>query len=398
MGNTPECCYRRESEEPVRASRCESWHSLPDAEELWSFEEFECSASDSGEESFKDVASDSKRRGTIERIMMPVRKSIMRVEKSRTYVRLRSDSRPLELVPEEAIADMERQQAARFNPPVMAENAKWSHLVPHVKKRVRQVWEERLANPDKLNERVSALIDVGFPELDEWTTDGTCLRMLRATQGDEATAINMLAQAIDCRVRHRILFKTLVCDVQCDIRIIGRDFEQRPAVYMCCRNQKKTLKECVPQVLLAFEAAVRLGEGMGNGQLVFVADMHLFSPSLNMDPFVLKEIGACFGTVFADRFAFILIVDFSVLAQSLWYMCKPLISDRTQKKINFVGIKEARVIAKEKFAPPTCERILSAFDINREKRTTDDERDALARRTAICDVPLGQIRQVEPAG
>merc|ERR1719373_828262 len=101
----------------------------------------------------------------------------------------------------------------------------------------------------------------------------------------------------------------------------------------------------------------------------------MFSTKMNMDLTAIKDLGGVFGTVFADRFAFILIVDFSILAQGMWAMLRPLVSTRTYNKINFVGISKARQIVADKFAPSTCERINSAFDINRDSRSTVEERE-----------------------
>merc|ERR1719436_2004239 len=103
-----------------------------------------------------------------------------------------------------------------------------------------------------------------------------------------------------------------------------------------------------------------------------------------MDATSIKELGALFGSVFAERFNFIMLVDFSFIAQGIWSMGKGMLSEATQQKIAFVNEKKARGICKDKFSEPTCDRILASFDINRGKTSTPEQREAHAIRTSIC--------------
>merc|ERR1712190_231340 len=175
--------------------------------------------------------------------------------------------------------------------------------------------------------------------------------------------------------------------VACDMRVLGRDCEDHPVVYMCARSQETSLQHLRPQIILAFEAAVRIAPL--DGRVVLIADMTGFKMSLNMDMAALKEIGGSLGTIFADRLHSIMIVDFSLLAQTVWSACRSLLSETTQKKVAFIGEKKARDIAAERLEPLTCERLLHAFKINRDKSSTSDERRRLAERTTILEVPLG---------
>ena len=68
-------------------------------------------------------------------------------------------------------------------------------------------------------------------------------------------AVPMLMKAIECRVRERELFRSMRCQVACDMRIIGRDRENRPVIYMSARSQSEHLRELIPHVFLAFEAS-----------------------------------------------------------------------------------------------------------------------------------------------
>ena len=80
--------------------------------------------------------------------------------------------------------------------------------------------------------------------------------MLRASQGNMSQAVPMLMKAIECRVRERELFRSMRCQVACDMRIIGRDRENRPVIYMSARSQTEHLRELIPHVFLAFEVGI----------------------------------------------------------------------------------------------------------------------------------------------
>jgi len=270
--------------------------------------------------------------------------------------------------------DMESQAFTRAN-------------ILNVTRAVRQTWEDRQVRG--MDAVLVSKLEEGFPELEEWTREEVVRRMLRAACGSERDAAQTLRKAIECRVRERELFKSMSCEVACDMRVVGRDVDQRPALYVCARSQEHPLKDLRSQIFLAFEEATKLA-GSEDGQVVFIADMTGFSASLNMDPFVLKNLAENFGSVFADRLHSVLIVDFSLLAQTVWATCKPLLSERTRKKINFVGERAARRIAEERFDAVTCERILSAFAVNRKKMSTAEERFLQAQRTALTEVPLGR--------
>lgn len=85
----------------------------------------------------------------------------------------------------------------------------------------------------------------------------------------------MLMKAIECRVRERELFQSMRCQVACDMRIIGRDRENRPVIYLSARSQSEHLRELIPHVFLAFEVPTKthlffLGRAKGVGHFMFV--------------------------------------------------------------------------------------------------------------------------------
>lgn len=374
------CCVRRGREAEVfdqpLADRKESWHSIPDAEEHWRVIDEQAGLPGSPK-------SDELR--------------------GEAWIKLRG--RPLKLVPEEEIADIsaspcrvsKRGTAEFFAKQLTDEERSYLPLVPQVAEAVAAEWNHRREHPEGLCEKVKAGIEEAFPELEEWTADEVCLRFLRAMSGDEKAATQLLVRAIECRVRDREMYTTLHCEVTCDIRVIGRDNDMRPTVYLCLRSQTRPLREMAPQVLLAFEAAVKLSH-KGQGQIVLIADMHGFTPSLNMDPSGFMDLSGTFGSVFADRFASVMVVDFSIVAQGLWSLLKPLLSEKTQKKINFVSSNKARGLLKERYAEPTFNRIISSFDINRDRHVPDNQLKDHALHTSICDVPLGYVRPANVAG
>lgn len=376
------CCTTRGDEAAARLvkNRHNSWQGVGEAEEFQAF--FDCYETQEEMAQRGSHGSDVPRRYPLER-------------------RGSGDcQRSLGLVPEAGFRTFAEREARhglpqKVDPDSLLPEDVYEDLVPVLRNDVRDQWKHRIQDGD-LDETLKSQLEHGFPELEEWTSLSTLRRMLRASQGNMSQAVPMLMKAIECRVRERELFRSMRCQVACDMRIIGRDRENRPVIYMSARSQTEHLRELIPHVFLAFEAASRLAQE--DGQAIFVADMIQIQPHLNMDPFAFKHLANNFGVVFADRLKCILTVDFSFIAQAVWSTLRPFLSERTQKKINFVNEAKARVIVKETMTPPTQERVLSSFDINRDELSTPDDRFGHALRTAICDVPLGGLRAADEAG
>ena len=106
-------------------------------------------------------------------------------------------------------------------------------------------------------------------------------------------AVPMLMKAIECRVRERELFQSMRCQVACDMRIIGRDRENRPVIYLSARSQSEHLRELIPHVFLAFEVPTKktsffFWEGpKGVGHFMFVC----FQGTKNLRKLLQKKIG-----------------------------------------------------------------------------------------------------------
>lgn len=264
----------------------------------------------------------------------------------------------------------------------------YAHMVPALVAGVREVWSERLMNPEKLPESLAQVLNEGssLPELEEWACPKTCLRVLQASDGDFAFARKKLVKAVEFRVRDRQLLSSHSCAISSDARVIGWDKEDRPAVYICGRSQKKPIREAMPQMLLALEAAVKLGTS--RGEFILIMDMHGFSGKYNMDLAAIKVLVSTLGAVYVDRMHSISIIDFSVVAQGFWSLAKSIITERTRKKISFLSQYSAREELRKKLATPTFERVVSSFEINRNKSSTESERRAHAMRTAISDFPF----------
>lgn len=386
LGGIPNvCCTTRGDEAAVHLikNRHNSWQDLPEADEFQAF--FDCYE-------------------THEEMLQRAHSGEGSLPGPRRYPLERRGSdctRSLGLVPEAGFRTYAERESLRGMPrktdpdsvPLLPEDV-YEDLVPVLRNDVREQWRRRIEEGD-LDEKLRVQLKHGFPEL-EWTNLTTVRRMLRASQGSMSQAVPMLMKAIECRVRERELFQSMRCKVACDMRIIGRDRENRPVIYLSARSQTEHLRELIPHVFLAFEAASRLAQE--DGQAILVADMIQMQPSLNMDPFAFKDLANNFGVVFADRLKCILIVDFSFIAQAVWSTLRPFLSERTQKKINFVNEAKARIIVKETFIAPTQDRVFSSFDINRDELSTSEDRFSHALRTAICDVPLGELRAADEAG
>lgn len=226
----------------------------------------------------------------------------------------------------------------------------------------------------------------GCPEIDEWATVDVAKRMLRATAGDEAMATQMLLSAVGLRVRDRRLIRSMQCKIACDARIIAKDLEDRPTVWMSAKSQSEPLKEIRDQLVLAFEACCQMQKEEDTVNII--ADMTGFNARLNLDVFTLKELSDSLGTVYADKIHKIVVVDFSRAAQMVWMTIKPLMSARTQQKFAFVNAAEAKKLLQQFYDAEDYKRIVSSFEVNRDKSKTWEDRMIHAKQTKVGDVPL----------
>lgn len=243
-----------------------------------------------------------------------------------------------------------------------------------VLERTREQWNKRVAQ-----------MTMG-PEL-EWATIYTSKRMLRANIGDAQKAVEMFLQALEFRAKDRKLFQTMKCEPRSDMRIVGKDNQEHPVVYMCARSQTEPLRSIRDQFVLTFEAACK--QTTEEGTVVFIVDAHGLRPHLNMDFAAMKDLADYLGTVYAERIFKIIIVDFSRAAQAAWWMLKPMLCENTRRKFAFVSERKARELIREDCDNATFERICQIFEINRDPNSTAEERALFARRTTLCDVPLG---------
>ena len=110
----------------------------------------------------------------------------------------------------------------------------------------------------------------------------------------------MLMKAIECRVRERELFQSMRCQVACDMRIIGRDRENRPVIYLSARSQSEHLRELIPHVFLAFEVPIIIFFRGWQEELTFI----FFWLSRNKHPAERisggKHFRKCLGYIYID--------------------------------------------------------------------------------------------------
>lgn len=227
------------------------------------------------------------------------------------------------------------------------------------------------------------------PEL-QWATLPAARRFLNANIGQKKkvkNAVKMFVRALELRLRDRRLYQAMRCEASSDARVIGSDLEGRPVIYMCARSQTQPLHMLRDQLILTLEAACRLVDQMG--RISFIFDMHGLQPRLSMNMSTLKDLSDVFGSVYAERIGRVILVDFSRAAQTLWWMLKPSLSERSKSKFAFVRESKAREILRKQLDQPLYERVCRTFEINRDPNSTPQERALHARRTTMCDVAVG---------
>mmetsp|Transcript_16132 Transcript_16132/g.48633 ORF Transcript_16132/g.48633 Transcript_16132/m.48633 type:complete len:338 (+) Transcript_16132:46-1059(+) len=235
------------------------------------------------------------------------------------------------------------------------------------------------------SQRVSELTKCG-PEL-EWADLSAANRMLQANNVDVQKAVEMFVQALEMRARYRDLLQTMRCQTCCDIRVFGRDVEERPVIYMCARSLNVPIGRIREQFMVTFEAACRATSKQG--RVLFIVDMFGMRPHLYADFHAVKDLADTLGTVFCERIYRIVVVDFSRAAQAAWWMLKPMLTQKTRDKFAFLSNSRAREHCREMFSPGSYEQLCKTFDVNRDKKASEEERELHARRTTMFDVPLG---------
>mmetsp|Transcript_66864 Transcript_66864/g.186874 ORF Transcript_66864/g.186874 Transcript_66864/m.186874 type:complete len:335 (-) Transcript_66864:102-1106(-) len=245
------------------------------------------------------------------------------------------------------------------------------HLAQLVLKHARDEWCRRV-----IKLRREAEVEL------EWANIATARRMLKANMDDAQKAVQMFVTALELRAQHPQLFRSMRCEVRSDVRIIGRDLQGHPIIYMCARSQSEGLAVVRDQLLVTFEAACRLAGDMGT--VAFVVDMHGLQPHLNLDMRAMKATADMLGTVYAERICRITIVDFSRAAQAVWWMLKPLLRPVTKEKFAFINAAQAREYYEHLVDKETHETMCQTIAMNRDPSSTAEERAAHASKTTYC--------------
>jgi len=255
-----------------------------------------------------------------------------------------------------------------------------------VLRRTREKWEARMKELRREGAELEQKAKVSL----EWATIGTARRMLKANGGkssDIQKAVDMFVQALELRFRNDQLYRTMKCQAESDCRIIGRDKQDHPTVYVCFKSQTAPARDLHDQIVVTFEAACKLTSE--EGTVVFVIDFCGFRPQLNCDFAAIKDLSTMLGTVYAERICRIMVVDFARAAQAMWWLLKPILNPATVKKFAFVNESRARGLLREEFPAVDCERICETLTVNRDPTRSAEDRAVHARRTTLCDVPLG---------
>lgn len=239
---------------------------------------------------------------------------------------------------------------------------------------------------EEWSRRVMDLRTKAGPEL-EWATLPTARRFLKANIGDVQKAVKMFLEALEVRARDRQLFQTLHCEAHSDLRILGRDLDGLPVVYMCCRSQTAPLGSVRDQLIVTLEKACKLTTEMGT--VAFIVDMHGLQPHLIADIKAIKDLANVFGTVYAERICRITIVDFPLAARAVWWMVKPIFSEVTRQKFAFVSHAQALELCQRQLTDRLYMCLRRTFEVNRDPNSTPEERAMHAHCTSMCETQLG---------
>jgi hypothetical protein len=247
---------------------------------------------------------------------------------------------------------------------------------------------QRLSTSGDMDEQIRelmSLLEPGMPlgDLSDFAKaygdEAFCRRLLGKYPGNAQKCAEKLRQALVWREQHRVLLTTRACPQGGDYRVIGADWEQRPVLYMCMRNQLLPLGQCVDFMVVAMLRAVdNMPAGVETATHIW--DLHGMMLRLNWNPAPLVAILKMAEGYFAERMHQLIIIDMPKMAGFLKDAVWPLLPEKTAAKVKFLTAAEAQAFVGESCPADVSGRIHSSMDQNRDSRVSLEER----KRSWMC--------------
>jgi hypothetical protein len=227
-------------------------------------------------------------------------------------------------------------------PPALRTPAADENPQDYIAERGNVMWqteEEESVAFDQLKERVAHLRG---PQTQDFLTDGTLMRYLRAQKGAVEVAAAMLHETVQwraaCQPAH------IDCALCCERvgshtwRQVGFDKRSRPIVYSCPRQEPPGTKQTAVEsnmhiVFMLEEAAKTMAPGVE--QWFWALDMSGFS-FRHADPRLAQHMGPLFAQHYPERLGLALIINAPRIFTSFWGLVRKFVDPNTVAKVQFV--------------------------------------------------------------
>jgi len=222
----------------------------------------------------------------------------------------------------------------------------------------------------------------------DYGDEAFCRRLLRKYDGDMRRCTCQYTAALRWRERNRELLSTRKFELSGDCRVIGADRQQRSVLYMCLQNQLHPV--LLDQGLVSMLQAIdNLPQGVE--KTVHIWDLHGMRLRMNLDPTPTARWLQAQECHFAERLHELIIIDMPLIAAFIKKAVWPLIPEKTQRKIRFMPVKEARLHIQKECDEATAQRVCQAIAENRDESMSFEERLQTWRRVNQegALVPLG---------
>mmetsp|Transcript_64628 Transcript_64628/g.179769 ORF Transcript_64628/g.179769 Transcript_64628/m.179769 type:complete len:370 (+) Transcript_64628:81-1190(+) len=207
----------------------------------------------------------------------------------------------------------------------------------------------------------------------DWCTPDHVEIFLRARDGNTRKAAEILAKTLLWRETHKdVLIGSRVPCWQGDMRVLARSDDGHPMIYFCASSQPRfpSCQSTIEHMAAVLEAAVQAMRSDA-ATFDFVADMHGFRISSNLDPRPTVGLMDMLKQPFRDRLRHGVIVDAPRAFAALWNIAAPHMATATRKKIRFLSHAEAvHQLAEEVGAEP-CRVLQDVMAGNRRNGSPD---------------------------
>jgi hypothetical protein len=198
----------------------------------------------------------------------------------------------------------------------------------------------------------------------------TVRRYLHGRNGDPAAAAEIFAQALRWREEYQeVLSGAREPKWQTDLRVLARGEAGYPIIYGCFRFNvpatRATTQHIIEHMAAVMEAAALAARRRGASGADTIMDCHGYRMADNMNPAPLLALMRMANQPYRDGLRTAIVVDAPASFQVLWRAAKPLLSEKTKRKIRFLSREEAVKLLVTLNGPRAAQAVDRVMRLNR---------------------------------